>query len=1112
MSTAAEASNAGQPASHLHSGLIFIGLIAIAIGILGFYNTDLFEILSDLLCVLTGAATFLVIWNARSHVEHGFLLVLGMAFLAAVVFDAARLVAMASQLQFPYDPGLLSGLRTVGALVLAVSLSAGAWLAQNRRVSPGIAGVLMAVASVLLALALMPLGPLDVLGLWGLADSGAKGHLLLQKIGLGLASLLYAAAWAGVWHSRRELARPIGRLLLACLACLAISGVLCVIGPSKGLACVAGHVLKVLGYCLGCQAIVVTGISRPYYLLFREISHREQELTGRMVRLNAQARAIFDLGGAQSLENGKFKEFATTLVQRAMAVLGVSRAGVWVFSPTHDRLVCLLGGGTGSEDEGMSLPSLDYPDYFAAVAHERVVAADQAETAPLTRPFREAYLRPRGIVSLLDAPFRFAGRVAGVLCLEHTGMQRRWSDDELAFAGSMADMLSLALETSERRRAARELAESEHRLRSLLDAMPDPVCFKDAKGRWIVANQAQIDDFGLAGVAWQGLTDTELAERTVIERDVFATAAATDTRAWANHDVTVYGISMTTPGGQMRHFDVTKAPLFNADGSPKGLVVLSRDITAYRDALARLRETNEELEAIYNETSDGLVIADAKASTVVRVNAAACRMFGYTPSQLTALAPWELHPEADRETAAARFAEIAAGNRRLLESIACRRNTGVVFYADISAQAITYGGRPAILAFFRDISERRANEERIKISEDRFRKVFNSTYDAIFLHDEQGRLLDVNDKMLELFGVRREEAASFFIDADYTSPDMPKDTLTAYWRDAMAGEERFFEWKARRPHDGSLFYVEVYLRRILVGARHVILANVRDVTERKRVQAALNARQEEISALNHDLASRVREETEKNRHKDILLLNQTRLAAMGEMIGNIAHQWRQPLNALSILLANLRFEYEGVCEDTRALDTAHKQAFDILRKMSSTIDDFRNFFKPDRKREPFLVVDAIGDALLLIEASLAQHGIVVRFVARHNPRVEGFRGEFAQVVLNLLGNAKDAVLARKPQAGRIDIRVMERRGKAVVSIRDNGGGIAPAILERIFDPYFTTKGSEDGTGLGLYMSKTIITDHMLGSLTAANHADGARLVIRLPLAAAGKPPVPGDVP
>ncbi|MEA4857708.1 PAS domain-containing sensor histidine kinase, partial [Solidesulfovibrio sp.] len=318
---------------------------------------------------------------------------------------------------------------------------------------------------------------------------------------------------------------------------------------------------------------------------------------------------------------------------------------------------------------------------------------------------------------------------------------------------------------------------------------------------------------------------------------------------------------------------------------------------------------------------------------------------------------------------------------------------------------------------------------------------------------------------------------------------------------------------ARRPHDGSVFYVEVYLRRLDLAGRPVILANVRDVTERKRVLAALAARQEEISALNRDLADRVREETEKNRQKDILLLNRTRLAAMGEMIGNIAHQWRQPLNALSILLANMRFEYEAACEaESPELLASHATAGEILRKMSATIDDFRNFFKPDKQREAFAVVEAIGDALLLIEASLIQHGVKVRFTARKNPRVFGFRGEFSQVMLNLLGNAKDAILASRRTGGQLAIRVMERHGRAVVAVTDNGGGIPEAALPRIFDPYFTTKAETGGTGLGLYMSKIIIEEHMQGSLTAANTEGGTRFSVRVPLVPASPPAIANRTP
>jgi len=669
------------------------------------------------------------------------------------------------------------------------------------------------------------------------------------------------------------------------------------------------------------------------------------------------------------------------------------------------------------------------------------------------------------------------------------------------------------MEAAERRQAARELAESELRLRSLVEAMPDPICFQDADGRWIVANQAMLDTFGLSPGTWRGLTNAELAERFGVDTGMLEIASASDRRVWASRETNAFGLSLPLPDGRERHFDVIRAPLYHANGQPKGLVSVWRDVTASRDALLRLRESNQELEAIYNETSDGLVIADVGNRAIVRVNAAACRMFGYAPKALTALSPWDLHPLEERRRSLEQFGAIVAGRLRLLEGIPCRRADGTVFFADISAQSITYGGRTAILGFYRDISERRQAEEALKSSEARFRRVFNGTYDAIFLHDEDGGIIDVNDKALELYGVRRDEAAAFSLERDYSAEDNPADRLHTFWREVMAGQDRFFEWKARRPHDGSVFYVEVYLRRLDLAGRPVILANVRDVTERKRVLAALAARQEEISALNRDLADRVREETEKNRQKDILLLNRTRLAAMGEMIGNIAHQWRQPLNALSILLANMRFEYEAACEvESPELLASHATAGEILRKMSATIDDFRNFFKPDKQREAFAVVEAIGDALLLVEASLIQHGVKVRFTARKNPRVFGFRGEFSQVMLNLLGNAKDAILASRRTGGQLAIRVMERHGRAVVAVTDNGGGIPEAALPRIFDPYFTTKAETGGTGLGLYMSKIIIEEHMQGSLTAANTEGGTRFSVRVPLVPASPPAIANRTP
>ncbi len=1086
-------------------GLAILAVPAVLVAC-GLLDRDAFHALTQMACLAAGAATFLVLWNARRYLERNFFVLLGPAILAAAGIAALRVLAASGLLRLPLSAAMLQALPMAGNLGLAMALCAGAWISPQKRRLPSWA-----------ALALVAGGDLALWLLLGLARAaGPETGPSLTVLAHPAALALFAAAAPALVRDRASLGPDVVRPVLGTLTCLALAEAASTLGEHFLWPDLVGHTAKLAGYCLGCRAAVVAAVARPHQRLRREVVLRETELAARLARLGAQSQAVLELTRLKALEGGAFDDFARTLLSRAMAVLRLERASLWLLSPEGDHLVCTLGVGAAAGEAGEVLDLAGAPDYRDALAHERVLAIHDAATWPLAGPAAAALLAARGVTACIDAPLRFSGRLAGALKLEQGGGPRRFDADELAFAGNLADLLVLARESSERRLAARNLAESEQRLRSLVEAMPDPVCFKDAGGRWVVANQAILEVFGLSGEDWAGRTNRELAERCAGDRQALETLEAADFRAWTSRHPDVFGLSLTTAAGKARHFDVIKAPLFHGDGRPKGMVILGRDVTAYQNALARLGETNAELEAIYNETSDGLVIADIGSRTVVRVNAAACRMFGYDSRALTALSPWDLHPAADRERSLELFGEIAAGRLRLLEDIACLRADGTTFFADISAQSISYGGRPAILGFYRDITERRAADAALRASEERFRRVFNSTYDAIFLHDAEGRVLDLNDKALELYGLRREEALTLSIARDISAPDSPVERLREDWAAVMAGQERFFEWKARRAHDGGTFHVEVYLRRLLLDDRPVILANVRDVTERKRVLAALAARQEEITALNRSLARRVREATEKNRQKDILLLNRTRLAAMGEMIGNIAHQWRQPLNALSILLANMRFEQEAACGgETPELAAAHRQAGEILRKMSATIDDFRNFFRPDKQRETFSVVEAASDALLLIEATLAQHGVAVRFTARRNPRVVGFRGEFSQVVLNLLGNAKDAIKAHRDRGGVIAIRVMERRGMAVIHIRDNGGGIPEDALPRVFDPYFTTKSDTGGTGLGLYMSKIIIEEHMQGGLTAANVAGGARFAVRVPLAPAApaaqpRPLSPGE--
>jgi signal transduction histidine kinase len=256
------------------------------------------------------------------------------------------------------------------------------------------------------------------------------------------------------------------------------------------------------------------------------------------------------------------------------------------------------------------------------------------------------------------------------------------------------------------------------------------------------------------------------------------------------------------------------------------------------------------------------------------------------------------------------------------------------------------------------------------------------------------------------------------------------------------------------------------------------------------------SRQETEEALHQATAERL-QSLEDLREKDFMLLQQSRLAAMGEMIGNIAHQWRQPLNTLGLTIQDLALSWElgEFCEEL--LQARVAKAMQVISHMSRTIDDFRNFFRPDKQKEPFKVSRVIGNALSLIGGSYKNLQIRVEVDTGSDPTITGYPNEFAQVLLNILNNARDALVARGQGEPAITIALHEAVGRTVVTIRDNAGGIPEKILDKIFDPYFSTKGPEQGTGLGLFMAKTIIETNMGGTLTVRNAGDGAEFRIEV---------------
>ncbi len=266
-----------------------------------------------------------------------------------------------------------------------------------------------------------------------------------------------------------------------------------------------------------------------------------------------------------------------------------------------------------------------------------------------------------------------------------------------------------------------------------------------------------------------------------------------------------------------------------------------------------------------------------------------------------------------------------------------------------------------------------------------------------------------------------------------------------------------------------------------------------------KLEEEVKKKTKELRELNKNLQKIVEEKVKEIREKDKALLQQSKLAIMGEMIGAIAHQWRQPLNALALNIQLLEDKAENGELTQEEIEKFVEKSMETINFMSKTIDDFRNFFKKDKEQTIFNLKEAIEKTIDLQKAQLENRGIKI-VTNLDEVKIKGFKNEFMQVILNLISNARDAIEERRKKDpklnGVIEIKLTKKKDLVQIIVRDNGGGIDKNIIDRIFEPYFTTKEDDKGTGIGLYMSKNII-ERIGGKIKVKNSKNGAEFIIEL---------------
>ncbi len=500
------------------------------------------------------------------------------------------------------------------------------------------------------------------------------------------------------------------------------------------------------------------------------------------------------------------------------------------------------------------------------------------------------------------------------------------------------------------------------------------------------------------------------------------------------------------------------------------------DITHMKQLEQNLRNSKKMWEDMFYKHSAIFLIIDPENGQIIDANEAALRYYGYEKRELLAKTISDINNASKKEVV--HEMERAKRENRNYFIFKHRLKSGKVRDVEVHSTPIKSSGKKLLFSIIHDITRREEFKqqleklnaelgERVKAevqakieSEKSYKNLFDNISDGVVICevDGQGRptyALEANQAVLQLTGYEYEEFLTVELQKLCGCEEKPS------IEEVNSTQQELYR------KDGSTFTAMVGADLFEFDGQQRAYIIVKDISETLRMEEQ-QAKQEQF------------------------LQHQSKLASMGEMIGAIAHQWRQPLNALNINIQNLIDDYEEGLIDAEFLEKYEEENTRLIRFMSKTIDDFRNFFRIDKATSRFMMQEVVNKTLSIQRAQLQNHDIQTR-IEGEDFEVHGYKSEFEQVLLNLINNAKDAIIANDVDPGMITVRLGDRS----LCVEDNAGGVPEEIIDRIMEPYFTTKEEGKGTGMGLYISKMIIENNMHGRLRVENGEKGAQFTIEL---------------